>query len=100
VLLYASGLCNALGMTTAAELEPDLADRLAKSLQVSGLSVAEMADYQGVHRNSVGAWLNRRNQPKPANLRLWAIRCGVPYAWLRDGTWPEDESENSGQVNR
>lgn len=75
------------------ELEPDLADRLAKSLLVSGMSVAEMADFQGVHRNSVGAWLNRRNEPRPANMRLWALRTGVPYEWLRYGTWPEDESE-------
>jgi transcriptional regulator with XRE-family HTH domain len=81
------------------ELEPDLADRLAKSLLVAGMSVAEMAAFQGVHRNSVGAWLNRRTQPKPANLRLWAIRTGVPYGWLCHGTWSEDESEASGQVN-
>jgi transcriptional regulator with XRE-family HTH domain len=85
-------------MTTAADLEPDLADRLAKSLQVSGISVAQMADYMEVHRNSVGAWLNRRSQPRPANVRLWAIRTGVPYEWLRYGTWPEDQFEESGQV--
>ena len=98
MLLYARGLCNALCMTTAADLEPDLADRLAKSLQVSGISVAQMADYMEVHRNSVGAWLNRRSQPRPANVRLWAIRTGVPYEWLRYGTWPEDQFGESGQV--
>ena len=76
-------------------VEPDLADRLAKSLQVAGLSVADMADYMEVHRNSVGAWLNRRSEPRPANIRLWAIRTGVPYEWLRNGTWPEE----SDQVN-
>ena len=81
------------------ELLPDLADRLAKSLQVSGISVAEMAAYMEVHRNSVGAWLNRRSQPRPANVRLWAMRTGVPYQWLRDGVWPEDQPEESGQVN-
>jgi hypothetical protein len=75
------------------EFEPDLADRLAKSLQVSGIPVAEMAAYMEVHRNSVGGWLNRRSQPRPANVRLWAIRTGVPYEWLRYGTWPEEESE-------
>jgi DNA-binding transcriptional regulator YiaG len=78
------------------ELEPDLADRLAKSLQLSGISLAEMAAYMEVHRNSVGGWLNGRSQPSPANVRLWAIRTGVPYVWLRYGTWPEEESE---QVN-
>jgi hypothetical protein len=77
------------------ELEPDLADRLAKSLQVAGLTVADMAEYMEVHRNSVGAWLNRRSQPRPANIRLWALRTGVPYEWLRHGTWPKDESGES-----
>jgi transcriptional regulator with XRE-family HTH domain len=83
-------------MTTAAELEPDLADRLAKSLQVAGLSVAEMAAYMEVHRNSVGGWLNRRTEPRPANIRLWAIRTGVPYEWLRYGTWPEESEQVNG----
>lgn len=82
------------------ELEPDLADRLAKSLYVSGTSVADMAGYLEVHRNSVGAWLNRRSQPRPANMRLWALRTGVPYEWLRHGTWPDDRSEESEQVNK
>jgi len=82
------------------ELEPDLADRLAKALLVAGISVADMAAYLEVHRNSVGAWLNRRTQPRPANLRLWAIRTGVPYEWLRYGTWPKDQFEESEQVNK
>jgi transcriptional regulator with XRE-family HTH domain len=77
------------------ELVPDLADRLAKSLQVAGLSVADMADYMEAHRNTIGAWLNRRARPRPANMRLWAMRTGVPYEWLRDGTWPEHPSEES-----
>ena len=93
-------MTNAAEHRDAQELEPDLADRLAKSLQVAGLSVADMADYMEVHRNSVGAWLNRRSQPRPANIRLWALRTGVPYQWLRHGTWPEDQFEESGQVNR
>ena len=77
-----------------AELEPDLADRLAESLQVAGLSVGDMAEYIEVHRiASTGG--DRRTQPRPANIRLWAIRCGIPYEWLRYGTSP-DESE---QVN-
>ena len=80
-------------------LEQDLADRLAKSLQVSGLSVADMAAYMEAHRNTIGAWLNRRAQPRPANMRLWALRTGVPYEWLRHGTWPDDQSEESKQVN-
>jgi hypothetical protein len=82
------------------ELEPDLADRLNKSLYVSGISVADMAQFLEVHRNSVGAWLNRRTQPRPANLRLWAMRTNVPYEWLRYGTWPDDSLGESEQVSR
>ena len=81
------------------ELEPDLADRLAKSRDVWGVSIVDMAAYLEVHRNSVGAWLNRRTRPRPANLKLWAMKTGVPYEWLRDGTWPEDSFEESEQVN-
>jgi hypothetical protein len=84
-------ICSVTNARPLSELEPDLADRLAKSLQVAGLSVAEMADYMEVHRNSVGAWLNRRSEPRPANIRLWAIRTDVPYEWLRYGIWPEEE---------
>lgn len=63
----------------------DLADRLGKSLRVSGLSVQDMADYLEVHRNSVSAWINGRTPPTGQTVRLWAMRTGVPYRWLRDG---------------
>jgi hypothetical protein len=53
-----------------------------------------------VHRNSVGTWLNRRSRPRPANVRLWAMRTGVPYEWLRYGTWPEDQIKESEQVKK
>lgn len=63
----------------------DVADRMRKSLRVSGMSVQEMADYLGVARNTVGTWINGRIQPGAQTLRLWAMRTGVPHEWLRDG---------------
>lgn len=76
-------------MSTSTEGLPvpewDLADRLGKSLRVGGLSVQEMADYLEVHRNSVSAWINGRTPPSAQTIRLWAMRTGVPYRWLRDG---------------
>jgi Helix-turn-helix len=62
--------------------EWDLADRMRKALRISGMDVQEMADYLGVARNTVSTWINGRNRPSRPTLRLWAIRCGVPYEWL------------------
>ena len=61
------------------DVQPDLADRMQKALDLAGVSVQEMADLLEVHRNSVGGWLNRRNKPSPATLRVWAMETGVPY---------------------
>jgi transcriptional regulator with XRE-family HTH domain len=69
----------------------DLADRMRKSLRTSGLSVQEIADELGVGRSTVSAWINGRNRPATPALKLWAIRTGVPYEWLRDGTNPQVE---------
>ena len=35
--------------------------------------------------NSVYNWLAGRNRPSAQTLRLWAMRTGVPYGWLRKG---------------
>lgn len=60
----------------------DVADRLRKSLRHAGLGTAEMADYLGVSRQSVGNWINGRIDPSQQTLRLWAMRTGVSYEWL------------------
>lgn len=66
----------------------DLADRLGKSLRVADMSAQDMADYLEVHRNTVGSWINGRTAPNGAILRLWAMRTGAPYRWLRYGEKP------------
>ena len=65
--------------------EWDLADRMRKALRVSGRSVQEMADYLEVAPTTVSTWINGRNRPSPATLRLWAIQCEVSYEWLVSG---------------
>lgn len=65
----------------------DLTDRLSKALRHAGLSVQDMADYFDVHRNTVSGWIHGRIRPDTRTLRLWAARTGVPYEWLRDGTF-------------
>lgn len=60
-------------------------DRMGKSLAHSGVSVADMADYLGVHRNTISAYTNSRQAPKRQTLLLWAMRTGVPVEWLETG---------------
>lgn len=68
--------------------EWDQADRMRKALRTADVGVAELADYLDVSRNTVSTWINGRIQPSTQTLRLVAIRCGVPFDWLRDGTEP------------
>jgi transcriptional regulator with XRE-family HTH domain len=49
-----------------------------------------MADYLEVSRNTVSAWINGRTQPRNRDVRLWALRTGFPYEWVRDGIEPTD----------
>lgn len=65
--------------------EFDLADRMRKALRTSHVGVQEMADYLGVARNTVSTWINGKIQPSMQTVRLWALRTGVPYVWLKDG---------------
>lgn len=73
------------------ELRQDLGDRLRKSLQFAGMSVADMAGFLEVHRNSVSGWLANRSRPMKLIVRMWAERTGVPTQWLIDGSWPDEE---------
>lgn len=65
--------------------EWDLADRMRKALRESDFNSLEMADYLGVNRQTVAAWLGGKHYPKVGMLRLWAMRTGVDFDWLRDG---------------
>jgi transcriptional regulator with XRE-family HTH domain len=80
--------------------EWDLADRLSKSLRVAGMTAQEMADYLEVHRNSVSAWMNGRIMPSGQTIRLWALRTGVPYEWVRNGVNPSDSPDGPGGGKR
>lgn len=72
----------------------DVADRMRKSLRHADIGVQEMAVYLGVARNTVSTWINGRIDPSTQTLRLWALRCGVPYDWLQNGG-PEPEPDVS-----
>lgn len=90
----------------------DLADRMRKSLREAKVGVGEMAGYLDVERNTVGSWINGRITPRTQTLRLWALRCGVPYEWLVTGatslnldseptvTYPPDPWDLPGEAGR
>lgn len=59
--------------------------RLSLALEVSGVAIQAMADELGVHRNTVSNYLAGRTMPPRSAVKVWALRCGVPYGWLADG---------------
>lgn len=73
-------------MPNGAALEFDLLDRLAKSLRVSGKSRDQLAADLGVHRNTIGNYLNGRTPVDRRTLVAWAVTTGVPLEWLEHGT--------------
>lgn len=71
-------------------------DRLRKALNAAGVGVQEMADHLEVSRVTVGNYLAGRTNPTTSTLRVWAMRCGVPYLWLTTGEEPKDGPDGGG----
>jgi transcriptional regulator with XRE-family HTH domain len=61
--------------------------RLAIALDHAGMDYREMAEYLGMDHTTVSRWLAGSRNPKRPAVIAWALRCGVPYAWLA-GTEP------------
>lgn len=66
-----------------------MADRMRKTLREADVSVQDMAEYLEVSRNTVGSWINGKTRPNAASLKLWALRVGIPYEWIRYGESPQ-----------
>lgn len=77
----------------------DMADRMRKALRDAGVGVQEMADYLDVGRNTVSNWINGHNPPPGPAVRLWAMRCGVPLEWLKDGIETSTPTPGGGLSN-
>lgn len=58
---------------------------MRKALREADITVQDMADYLDVNRNTIGRWINGHTEPSAAYIKLWALRTGVPYSWLREG---------------
>jgi DNA-binding XRE family transcriptional regulator len=78
-------MTNTATQTAVGVPQWDVTDRLRKSLRTGKVSVQEMAQLLDVDRKTVGNYLNGRTGPSVATLRVWAMRCGVRFDWLRDG---------------
>ena len=67
----------------------EMRHRMSLALEYHEISVSDMADYLGVHRNTIGGWLHGRTRPSRAALKLWALRTNVPLSWLITGIAPD-----------
>ena len=77
-------------MSHIAFAEPEIPEwtlgwRMQRSLAHASMSVDQMATELGVSRQTVSRWMNGHGEPRVGYLKLWALRTGVPVAWLIEG---------------
>lgn len=75
-----------------------VADRLRKARELTGLDRQTFAEEIFVSRDTVSHYesdsYTRKRQD--STLRLWSLRTGVPFEWLRDGAAPTTEGPGPG----
>jgi len=102
LLRVVNSLCKTQCMTEQPGVngvpEFHLGDRLAKALDVAGISYQEMADYLGVSRNTIGNYIHMRTPVTVGTLRLWAFKTGVRMEWLQSGKAPSGGDPGEGQA--
>lgn len=49
------------------------------------LSVEEIAEYLGVSKDTVYAWISKRNMPAHRIGRLWKFKATEVDGWIRSG---------------
>ena len=58
-----------------------------------------MADELGVSLNTVYNYAGGRTRASRAVLRVWAMRCGVPFDWLEHGDHEDDPTPPNGPAS-
>lgn len=94
-----------VSMTTATRVgvvpEWTLGWRLQRALAHAGMTTLQMADEIGVTRATISRWVNDHGAPPRAiYLRHWAMRTGVPLAWLEGGSEPDGTGAEVGSDPR
>lgn len=57
------------------------------------LSVEEIAEYLGVSKDTVYAWINKRNMPAHRIGRFWKFKTDEVDEWVRSDGASESESQ-------
>lgn len=71
--------------------------RLRMALEHADIKVADMASELGVTRGTISRWGHDDGAPpRDAYLRLIAIRCGVPFEWIKNGVGASDTGPDQG----
>lgn len=68
----------------------EMRHRMQLALEYGNVSVNEMAETLDASRTTVSNYLHGRTTPRRPVLRMWALKCGVPFEWLITG---ETEAE-------
>jgi transcriptional regulator with XRE-family HTH domain len=62
-----------------------LKHRLGLAMEIADIEREDIAAELGVHKNTVANYLRGDTRPSRSVLRVWALRCGVPFEWLETG---------------
>lgn len=61
------------------------ADRLRKARDYADLEQDDLATELGVSREAVSKWERGARPISRGYVKVWALRCGVPFDWLWAG---------------
>ena len=59
------------------------------------VTVKEVQSYLGVGRETVLAWIAKRNMPAYKVVRLWTFKLSEVDEWIRSGGAADDNSKES-----
>lgn len=69
---------------------------MALALEHAGVSPEEMANEIGRGITTIRNYLSGRTKPPTAAVKVWAMRCGVPYEWIEHGVIDLDPDTPDG----
>jgi transcriptional regulator with XRE-family HTH domain len=73
--------------------------RLRWAMESANVEPEELAEILGVHPNTVLNYVAGRTRVKDGVIRLWAIRTGYPFEWLKTGVRSEGPGDGGPVTN-